>query len=50
MNKRQKKKRLKKELGRMRIFIDYSNGKDMTAECSYRVANGVVNILSCRLL
>ena len=31
MLKRQRKKRLKREIGRIRTSIDYSNGKDLNA-------------------
>lgn len=48
MNKRQKKKKLKRELGRVLISVDYSNGKDMTAECKYRYIDGVVRVFDMK--
>ena len=46
MNKRQKKKQLKRELGRMRTSVDYSNGKDMTVECRYRIKNSTIDVVA----
>ena len=50
MLKRQRKKRLKREIGRIRTSIDYSNGKDLTAIGRYRIKSGVVYIINIKLV
>ena len=45
-----KKKKLKRELGKLLIGMDYSDGRDMTAKCYFRYINGVFRIFKIKLI
>jgi hypothetical protein len=45
-----KKKKLKRELGRLIVATDYGDGRDMTAKCYFRYINGVFCIFKIKLI